>query len=509
MGLLERFLGKKSIENTKVVPTQNHLSTKISTESLFIHQDIEDLIWFADGPRKNYVIDKKQEVYEYGGIKIIFSGMQQDEPSLIYTKLPLAHVSDISKIERPPYFPTYVQLTPEQKSVYWKLLSNPYNPNIDIGFVFILYYGLERHSLNGNCEKAFRVILKLRDVHKNKSFQSYSANALILTCLCRQRADLIIEFMKSLDKDYELQFSDNLYVFCKYGLDIPLAVKDIMRLAKSFEFSNANYIKNNPEMFEELLLANIQNKYNADNLFIRKFITSTENRKIRKQAIPIFANISIINKSVDVPIIIESFKLKKAVYDLLEATHEQTKLKLVELRKSGETITPKAINSAKTIIQPVFDVQTEQTLLTELQNNKDLLDRHFTLIGLQDFYYKYRDLDITYLNRCIEFCYIDINTLEQMQKQYYSNEVKRVNQLSAIYTQKEIDNQIADISKFNGNIPAFRRLAIIYEKQKNYEKAIQICDIAQQYYSNVNMISSKCEFVERKEKIITMYRSSI
>jgi len=71
---------------------------------------------------------------------------------------------------------------------------------------------------------------------------------------------LEFEFMQSLNNDYELQFSDNLFILYKYTLDIPLSSKDIMRLAKSFEFSNTNYIKNYPELFEEILLENIKNK---------------------------------------------------------------------------------------------------------------------------------------------------------------------------------------------------------------------------------------------------------
>lgn len=502
MGLLNKLFGNKSNEKTNMLAVQNHILTKSPTDGLFVHQDIEDLLWIADGPRKNFVSDMKQEVYEYEGIRIAFSGMQQDEPSLIYTKLPLTQVSDISKIERPPYYPTYVQLTPEQKSVYWNLLSNPYNPNIDIGFVFILYYGLERHLLNGDYERAFRVILKLRDVHKNGSFQSYSANALILTCLCRQRADLTFEFMQSLDKDYELQFSDSLFIFCKYSLDIPLTAKDIMRLAKSFEFSNTNYIKNYPKIFEELLLDNIQTKYHSDTVLIRQFITAADNRKIKKQAVPIYANLSIIDKNVDVPMLIENFKLKKALYDLLEVTHEQAKAKLAELRKNGE-LAPKENKSLKIIVPVVFDAQAEQTLLNEFEKHKkNFYNRHFALINLQDFYYKYRDLEIKYLEKCIEFCYEDINSLEQMQKAYYIDEVKRIKQFADIYRKQELDKQIADVNKFNGIITAFKRLAIIFEKQKEYEKAIQICEAAQQYYLSVNMTTTIYEFKERKEKIL-------
>ena len=94
-----------------------------------------------------------------------------EEPSLIYTKQPVVVPNDVSIVERPPFFPTYSGLTPEQKGVYIKLLQNPYDNSVDIGFVFILYYGLERHLLVGDYERAYKVILKLRDVHSNASFQ--------------------------------------------------------------------------------------------------------------------------------------------------------------------------------------------------------------------------------------------------------------------------------------------------------------------------------------------------
>jgi len=48
---------------------------------------------------------------------------------------------------------------------------------------------------------------------------------------------------------------------------------------------------------------------------------------------------------------------------------------------------------------------------------------------------------------------------------------------------------------FVGSIPAFKRLAIIYEKNGDYDKAIDICDRAIAYGKTVQ------EFEERKSKI--------
>lgn len=496
------FRKKKSNNNNTSLTVLNNGIMKNVTDEFTIHEDIKDLIWVADGIRKNYICDKKHNVFNFGEIKITFSSMQQDEPSLIYTKLPIAEVEDISCVERPPYYPTYSQLTPEQRGVYWRFLSNPYNTKIDIGFVFILYYGLERHLLNGNYEKAFSVILKLRDVHTNKSFQQYSANALILTCLCKQRADLAFEFMYSLDKDYKLQFSENLFILCKYNLDIPLTAKDIMRLAKSFEFSNMNYIKNYPEIFEETLLESIENIYKSESILVSNFITQTEYRKIREQKVLIFANISIIDKNIEIPMFIENFKFKKAMCDLLEITHNQVKSKIFQLRKNGDL--EKNKKETKKVVEILcFDEKTEKELLVNLNKTKnDCLSRHFALISLQDFYYKYRNVDNKCLYKCIEYCYIDINSLEQVQKSYYDNEIKRIKQLGTLYSKIEIEKKISEIKTFNGNIPAFRRLAIIFEKQNDYQKAIEICDSAINYYENIGIKSEVDEFKTRKDKLL-------
>ncbi|MBU3184279.1 TerB N-terminal domain-containing protein [Clostridium estertheticum] len=502
MGLLDLIFGKKKDNNkTTSLAVRNKDIERNITDSLFIHQDLEELLWIADGIKKNYTSDKKQEVYEFGGIKLIFSSINRDEPSLIYTKLPLAQIDNIEDVERPPYYPNYSQLTPQQKGVYWKLLFNPYDSKIDIGFVFILYYGLERHLLNGNYEKAFRLILKLRDTHTNKSFQQYSGNALILTCLCRQRADLAFEFMQSLNNDFELKFSDNLFILCKYSLDIPLTSKDIMRLAKPFEFTNTNYIKNYPEIFEEMLQENIKSKYVSDSVLISNFITQTENKKARKQSVIIFANMSIMDKSIEVPMLIENFKLKKAMNDLLEITHDQVKTKIAELRKSGE-LKEKGIKPEKVVELLIFDKKMEKELLLNLdEGGNDFLQKHFVLISLQNFYYKYRDIDNQYLEKCIECCYIDINSLGQMQKSHYDHEIKQVKQLASIYSKKETDKRILEITKFNCDIPAFNRLAIIFEKKKDFHKAIEICDIAIIYYKNLETQASVNEFETRKVKL--------
>lgn len=501
MGLFSRLFSKKDKDNSISVVANIKEVSIVTQETLNIHQDIKDLIWINDGLMKNYERENKQEIYELNGLRMTMSMLTREEPSLISLKLPVNFLVDIEKVERPPYFPTYQDLTENQKGVYWNLLSNPYNYNIDIGFVFILYYGLERHLINGNYEKAFQVILNMRDVYKNKSFQQYSGNALVLTCLFRQRADLAYEFMKSLDKEFEYQFSDNLFILCKHSLDIPISSKDIMRMAKSFEFTKLNYIKNYPDIFEEVLRRNIITKYSKKEILISNFITASEMKKIRLEEVTIFANVSIIDKTIKVPLLVESFKFKMEIYNLLESAHEQVKVKLKELRKSGGLESEKTIVKKSNVIL-TFNEKEEITLLKALKRTKNnFLDRHFILIGIQDFYYKYRDVNFEYIEKCIEYCNMDIESLEAMQRSYYDNRLKEINELATIYNNEKVENEISNIERFKGNIPAFKRLAIIYEKRKDYEKGVGVCDVAIDYYNSVNMMEQTDEFTKRKNKL--------
>ncbi len=504
MGLFKFRKKREAVvsQNTKeVVPVAEK---SLTVKSLAIHEDLRKLVWVGDGQFKNYTQKQDNEnSYDLDGFRISISFMNEEEPSLIYTQQKVSQPKDIAQVERPPYFPTYSGLTPEQKWVYLNLLSNPYNTSIDIGFVFILYYGLERHLLSGNFEEAFEVILKLRDVHTNKSFQSYSANALVLTCMLHDRGDLISKFIQSLDKEHEFAFSDNLFLICYYSFDMPLLPKDIMRMAKTFEFSNLNYIKKYPDLFLENLKNVISSKLDTEEVVLKKYLTSTELKKVRYEDVNIFANMSIRQKSIPVPLLSENFKLKKELHTFLETAHENVKTKLAEMRKTGKTI-PVKTKPSKPKKQIVFDEKQEKLLLSELaRRDNSPVDKHFIYLNLQNFYYKYRDLDKKYLDKCIEFCLLDINSLSEMQEAYIAEEIQRTKQLASVFSSESLARKISKIKKegFIGIIPAFKRLAIIYEKVGEFDKAINICDRAIAYGETIQ------EFEERKVKIETKKNS--
>lgn len=108
-----------------------------------------------------------------------------------------------------------------------------------------------------------------------------------------------------------------------------------------------------------------------------------------------------------------------------------------------------------------FDFIKERLLLKDYlpHRGKRNSAEYFTALYFIDFYYKFRNLDEKYLDKCIEYCYICIACLD-------SPDMKR-----------DISDGIF--------IPAFKRLIIIYENKKDYEKAIETARLALTY-TNVN-----------------------
>ena len=369
--------------NTEV--SRSLLGGKIKIEQ-YLHPDIKDLVWIKDGRFRNYTpIHTGSSIREtiFGMLNISPSEEDIEKPSLIYATLPVVFPKDKTQIPRPPYSPCYRHLSPEQKGIYLELLQNPYNSDIDIGYVFILYYGLERQLLYGNTEKAIDVILKLRDVHKHKSFQKYSANAIILFSLINGKDETIRKFMKSLDKDFEYLFSDNLYLLSSYIADIPLNVKDIIRMAKTFEFTNNTYIKKYPEIFSKHLEDVLKEKFNTNTVDLKRYLNIKEIKKMPTVEDFLFINVSLANKLIPLPNVSQSFKLKRDMNIFLEMAHDRVKEEVATLRKEGK-IQPepkkekKEIDFDKEMITKAFERYKEKTVgVNELLGLRDF-DKNFT-----------------------------------------------------------------------------------------------------------------------------------
>jgi hypothetical protein len=471
-----------------------------------LHPDLGSLIWYAEGPLKNYDPKSDRTVFRNNQFSVEIS--THEEPSAIYFSMSIITVSDPFAI-RPDYSPRYKDLTPEQRFVYIEFLKNPYDSRFDIGFVFLLFYGLERHLLNGQFDQAFQVILKLRDVHQNLSFQRYSANAIIIGSLLKGTPQHLKTFYDSLDKDHEFKFSDALYLLLVYGLEGSLSVKDLMRMAKTFGFNNQHYLKDYAYIFEKHLRNNLIDQYQTDTLNLKKFI---EPDSSLNQAFTVtsFANTSLKINIKGIPLLQSSPILTQTIYQLLSFAHETTKKELQSLRKSGDLNTKEPPRKPKVI--PIIDRVLETQHLSALRFAKTSLEKHFALMNIHEFYYKYRELDSQYLEICIKYCQEDITLLKDLDIEYITTETKRLKsylEMIANYHGQEANSMrtrtidelnLLNVKGFIGHIVSFDRLVIIYQKQQQIQKAFEICEQAINHYRNKNQ-EYLAKFLKLKEKL--------
>ena len=76
------------------------------------------------------------------------SGQLGIEPALIDPDLPVHMTSEILPLRSMQYWPSYQEIDPIERSVYlWWLTNGRQQPGVDIGYVFLFFYGLERRII--------------------------------------------------------------------------------------------------------------------------------------------------------------------------------------------------------------------------------------------------------------------------------------------------------------------------------------------------------------------------
>ena len=153
------------------------------------NRDLLYVSYDTEIPRVNRGVGINISFDKNGNIKVGSIERQIPDPSTIYIHLPICEEIDV---ERLPYWPHYIEMTPGQRFKYLCWLRDVTQP-IDMGYVFIYYYGLEKKMLTENFDRAFDEIVKLRNFHENKSFLRYSENALIHGAILRNRLDKLVD----------------------------------------------------------------------------------------------------------------------------------------------------------------------------------------------------------------------------------------------------------------------------------------------------------------------------
>ena len=308
LSLLESIIVGKHDENIPIC-----LST--------IPPSILDLLWFIDGPLANYANHKEQKLIKFKEcqVKVLLS----TDPSAISLLLPIG--TPLTPAPSIGYYPSYERLTPDERATYIHWLSNP-EASIDIGYVFIFYYGLERYLFlrEDKYEEAFNMIIHLRKYHDNSSFQNYSLDALLSACVLWNRADLFEKLLPEINSNISI-----MTLACMAKFNMPLSIDNIIQMAYAVGFNNRRYIKNEPDLFRENLKGLLTENFSTPEYPL----TDSLLKDCPQTRCLICANHSLQFRNQKLPDLLQCKKFKTDLYNLLSATHEKTKIDLRERRR--------------------------------------------------------------------------------------------------------------------------------------------------------------------------------
>lgn len=329
---------RKSYEEAKIEPTLSKLSnikstskvkTRVDINDLPIHKDVKNLLWIGDGQYQNFYLKTtklRDNLYFQSGTI---------EPSTIFLELPISKPAEINSIPKPGYYPNYRDLSPEQRWIYWKFLSNPYDKSIDIVYVFIFYYGLERFVLAENRDDAFYMIIKLISIHQNNALHNYAINHLVCASILKNKITWANSVKQLIEINTDINTFPELIMMLKYKMNIPLYSSEIIRYSSRFGFTNKRYINTQLDLFINKLEGLITLSFGAPYIIISEVINSNDLQFLEKSTLPLCANYSISNRDYKVPNIFNDQTFKIMILNFLQETHEQVKQELKEQRKNN------------------------------------------------------------------------------------------------------------------------------------------------------------------------------
>lgn len=278
------------------------------------------------------------------------------DPSTIYFHLP---ITEDFKVDPMSYFPNYVDLSSGQRYRYLNWLRNIDN-QIDIGYVFLYYYGLERHLLIGNYEKAFDQIIRLRRNHKNKSFLKYSEAALINGAIMRNRlSDLL-----TLHEKTEISGFSNVQFFVAYKKGLPLGAENLINVFYKAFPSSRKVINEDRFNFTECLKTILLERTNGTSIEIKGFDlsktkTKSENRfanysfpwDIRKVEVTDFYQCKELMNEIQ-----SLFDLTRTLYKSKNTTKKRTAEDIILIQKKKCNNRYKSLYKSKKITQDEFEL---------------------------------------------------------------------------------------------------------------------------------------------------------
>lgn len=463
-----------------LISTKNNHSLYLSLPAdLSVPNDVLDLLWFNDGNFKNYIPNETIQLSLNG--KTITYTFNLHEPSLISLKEPIS--KELNEIVKPlPYFPTYYStdliqmgniLTPEQRRKYFYVLNHLDDPTNDIGYIFLFYYGLERHLICGKFENAYEMILKLRKVYKNKSFLTYSFTSCLVSAIINQRSDLAERLLTESSDETLATSHINIFILALLLFKKPFTAKQLMLFARRFDFTNTRLIKEYPDIFKMQLerILKITPFYPFEKL---------SNVNFQYQAYThLFAN-STININLPIPSFIDIPSFKNFGYDLLLQAHENVKKYIKD-------------NNIKTLTQPkpkkVFKIDYSDIRYENYLESLELISDEF-----------YNTLIKYYVNDKFNFY---INITMAMNQVFFcdSNEFWLLRNLKTL---KKLRSEIISLKQFEKQLKT--EIGISFsELLENYDVFYDYAAEMEQS-ENENLLKAYIEFCRIQKPIFYIQR---
>jgi hypothetical protein len=315
MGLLSKLFGSGSGSNLPIIGNAG-----IDTSS-YIPEPTRSLLWVT-----NDILSKMASPFSFQiKISITPTGAESTvddgknfygEPSLIWTRLPVKKNSDLE--ERPMYYPAYSRLSPEHRYQYLSWLADVTRPT-NLSYVFLYFYGLERHLLIGNFDGAVKEILRLLKYHDKSSFRAYAEGSLVTASICKKRTDIFR------DNTVDLGALSNRTLLVRKYLSQKLEPRDIMELASQVGFQNRRYIKLHPDLFEaELEKLVVAFEYRNGSL-----LDTISFDSLKYEESMVFGNLSLPDsvRHVKVPQLLSDERFCSVLCSLLEQAHGNLKTK--------------------------------------------------------------------------------------------------------------------------------------------------------------------------------------
>jgi len=412
--------------------------------SLRIPEPTRSLLWTTD--------EDTSKIEHAGSISITVSVTNEgvnvsdrqngfySEPSLIWSKLSIKHNDDL--IKGAMYWPSYSSFTPEARYQYLHWLTDITQPT-NLSYVFLYFYGLERHLLVGDYDAAVDEIARLLKAHSKKSFVDYASQSLIIASLAKERLDIIDRVPSLLEEEIDEALALRIIKGTTMTPD------DIISIASKVGFKNNRYIKLYPDTFKEELQRHIDE-------FEKQFgniLSTFKLEDFKREETAVFANLSIPEhiRHIKVPLILEDNKFSGGIYNLLQAAHESVKTRITngDIKRRSHAISqqPKRLTGAMTVTDDEVD-----TLVGSLQvDNSGILDLHFAILALITEHYRKRQSGDNY-HMAIVCCRAQIKIQADVAKQFM----------------KEYPSQLLPMHT------GYIQLVIILEKENKFDEAIKL-----------------------------------